>query len=107
MSELDMPDQRPRSAVSTGVGLAGLVGLGLWMSFAWHVHMDGPYAALLALLACGVPMVIWSLLVDKVHRHPSTGIDWHAPPREWADVLDTGLVKLAGLWATWGVIAFI
>ena len=23
-----------------------------------------------------LPMVLWSVLVDKVHRNPSTGIDW-------------------------------
>lgn len=101
------PEQRPRSAVSAGVGVAGMIGLGAWMLFAHHIGMNGPYAALVALLCCGIPMVLWSVLVDKVHRRPSTGIDWDAEPRGWADALDTGLVKLAGLWFSWGVIAFL
>jgi len=99
------PDPRPRSAVSTGVGLAGLFGLLLWTAVARAYGMVGPLAALVALLACAVPMVLWSLLIDKVHRNPSTGIDWASPPRAVKDVLDISVVKLAGLWGIWGVIA--
>ncbi len=51
-------------------------------------------------------MVLWSLLVDKVHKRASTGIDWSLA-RPVADVLDTSIVKLAGLWATWAVIAVV
>ena len=98
-------DPRPQSAVSTMVGFAGLAGLAGWSLLARHLGLDGPYAALAGVVACGVPMVLWSLLIDKVHRNPTTGIDWVAPPRSWREALDTGLVKLAGLWATWGVIA--
>ena len=52
-------------------------------------------------------MLGWSLLVDRVHRNPTTGVDWSAPPRPWREALDTGLVKLAGLWTTWGLIGFV
>jgi hypothetical protein len=97
-------DPRPRSAVSTMVGLVGLAGLLAWTAVARAFHMDGPYAALVALVACGVPMLLWSLLVDKVHRNPTTGIDWSRPPRPLADTLDISIVKLAGLWGIWGVI---
>jgi hypothetical protein len=48
-------------------------------------------------------MVLWSLLVDKVHRRASTGLDWSAP-RPWRDGLSTAAVKLLGLWATWAMI---
>ncbi|MBY8822186.1 DUF1295 domain-containing protein [Sphingomonas colocasiae] len=99
------PDVRPRSAVSTGVGLAGLAGLFGWILIARHYGMDGPLSALTGVICCGVPMVLWSLLVDKVHRNPSTGIDWSAPPRPIRETIDISLVKIAGLWATWGAIA--
>jgi protein-S-isoprenylcysteine O-methyltransferase Ste14 len=99
-------DPRPASAVSVGVGVAGLAGTIAWLAVARRFHLDGPYAALVMLAACGVPMVLWSLLVDKVHRHGSTGIDW-ANPRPWRDMRDVSLVKLAGLWATWAGIALI
>ena len=72
---------------------------------ARHYGMNGPNAGFAAVIACGLPMILWSLLVDKVHRNPSTGIDWQAPPRPWRAVLDISLVKIAGLWATWLAIA--
>lgn len=99
-------DPRPRSAVSGGVGLAGIAGLALWIAIARRYGMDGPYSALVGLLACALPMAGWSLGVDKVHRRGSTGIDW-ASPRPWRETVDTSLVKLAGLWATWGGIALL
>ncbi len=101
------PEARPRSAVSTGVGLAGLAGLFGWILIARHYGMDGPLSALTGVVCCGLPMVLWSLFVDKVHRNPSTGIDWSAPPRPIKDSIDISLVKIAGLWATWGAIAVV
>ena len=97
---------RPASAVSNGVGLAGLLGLFSWVVVARRFGMDGPYAALLNVAACGLPMILWSLLVDKVHRNPSTGIDWSAP-KPLRETIDVSLVKLTGLWATWAGIALI
>lgn len=98
-------DPRPASAVSGAVGVVGLAGLFVWVLIGRYFHMDGPYAALLAVVACGAPMVLWSLLVDRVHRSPTTGLDWSRPPLPWRETIDVSLAKLAGLWATWGVIA--
>ncbi|WP_422059788.1 methyltransferase family protein [Sphingopyxis sp.] len=111
--------QRPRSAVSAGVGIVGLIGLMTYLFIARYApevaaflgvdwgqrgRMDGPNSAIASVLACGMPMVLWSLFVDKVHRNPSTGIDW-ALRRPWRETLDISLTKLAGLWATWALIA--
>ena len=98
-------DPRPISAVSDGVGLVGLAGLALWTAAGLRWGMDGPSAALVACIACGLPMVAWSLLVDKVHRRDSTGLDWSGPLKPWRETIDVSLTKLAGLWATWSVIA--
>src|SRR3546814_19750953 len=81
-------------------------GLLLWIVVARHFGMDGPYAGMAGVFACGVPMVLWSMLVDKVHLRPSTGIDWKHP-KPFRETLDISLVKLAGLWATWAGIAVI
>lgn len=96
---------RPRSAVSHGVGIAGLCGLFSWVSIALYLGLDGPYSALANVVACGVPMVLWSILVDRVHRNPTTGIDWDRTPRAWNEISDVSITKLAGLWATWAIIA--
>lgn len=97
----------PRSAVSHGVGLAGLAGLAVWIIAARRWGMTGELAAIMAVVACGLPMVGWSLIVDRVHRNPTTGIDWSAPPKPIAAILDISLAKLAGLWATWAIIAAV
>lgn len=109
---------RPESDVSAGVGLAGLLGLFAWILVCrnWPALADalalpgpreplaGPYAALAAMLFSTGPMVAWSLLVDKVHLRPSTGIDW-GRPRPLRAVIEVSVVKIAGLWATWALIA--
>ena len=112
----------PSSDVSAGVGLAGLAGLLAWIAFCRNYPaiadmlglagglsadrgvLSGPYAALAALLFSSVPMVLWTLFVDKAHRRPSTGIDWSLR-RPLADTLPLSVVKLCGLWATWAVLA--
>lgn len=120
VSEPAVPASRPPGDVSAMVGLVGLAGLLGWLLVCrnWaligdalglpgpHAPLAGPFAALAALLASGLPMVGWSLLVEKVHLRPSTGIDW-ARPRPLRDVIEVSITKIAGLWATWAIIAFL
>jgi len=109
----------PASDVSVWVGLVGLAGLAFWIlvcrNWPWLVEnlgfpgpaapLSGPYASALTMLFTGGPMALWSVFVEKVHRRPSTGIDWdHARPL--ASVIHVSVTKLAGLWATWVLIAF-
>lgn len=96
---------RPPSAVSTGVGLAGLAGLAVWMTIAILFELEGPYSALANVAACGIPMVLWSLLVNRVHLNPTTGIDWDKRPLDGRELADVSRTKLVGLWATWALIA--
>lgn len=110
--------KRPTSDVSAAVGLTGVAGLSLWIAVChfWpeigaafdlpgpRARLVGPYAALLGLIFAALPMIVWSLAVDKVHRRPSTGIDWSLR-RPVSDVIDITVTKLAGLWATWAIIA--
>lgn len=98
---------RPRSAVSTGVGIAGLAGLFIWMSISISFGLSGPYWALANVASCGLPMVVWSLIVDRVHRNQTAGLEWDLPPRPVREIADVSLTKLAGLWATWAAIAGI
>ncbi len=111
------PAALPQSDVSAAVGIVGALGLVAWIVFCRNyasvseffdfsgprAPMSGPHAALAAVLFSAGPMAAWSLLVDKVHRRPSTGIDWHQP-REWGDDAGTSLVKIFGLWATWAML---
>lgn len=108
---------RPQSDVSSAVGLAGLLGLIAWIVVAREYPaiadalglpgrravLSGPNAALMGLLAAGIPMVLWSVLVEKVHRRPSTGLDWSLK-RPVSEAADFTITKLAGLWATWALL---
>ncbi|VWX52774.1 isoprenylcysteine carboxylmethyltransferase family protein [Novosphingobium sp. 9U] len=111
--------QRPQSDVSAAVGLVGVAGLFCWIAICrnWasvaealgipgpRMPMAGPNAAVATLLFTALPMVAWSLLVDKVHRRPSTGIDWSLRGA-WRETFDVSITKLAGYWATWAAIGF-
>jgi protein-S-isoprenylcysteine O-methyltransferase Ste14 len=103
-SDIRAHDPRPKSAVSAMTGVVGLAGLFAWTAVARVYGMAGPLAALCGLVACGLPMVLWAIFVDKVHRNPSTGIDWDSPPRRLKDIADISIAKLAGLWGIWAII---
>ena len=118
MSEASKPtESRPVSDVSAGVGLSGLAALVIWLLVCrnWaaiaeafglpgpRAPMSGPYASVATLIFTGSAMTVWSLLVDKVHRRPSTGIDW-SRRRPLAETLDISITKIVGLWATWAAI---
>nr|WP_137676089.1 protein-S-isoprenylcysteine methyltransferase [Parerythrobacter lutipelagi] len=108
----------PASDVSPAVGLVGLIGLLGWIMFCrnfadiaeWlnlaapRQPLSGPYAAVMALVFSAGPMVMWSVFVDKVHRRASTGIDWDNP-RPVGHDLNVSVVKIAGLWATFAILA--
>lgn len=113
-----VPEQRPPSDVSPWVGVVGLVALFGWIAFArlWPTLVErfdipapaeplsGPHSALLAMVLAGLAMAAWSVWVEKVHRRPSTGIDW-TRPRPLGVVLDVTVTKIVGLWVTWLIIA--
>lgn len=113
-------EPRPRSVSSHMAGLSGVIMLVCCILIARNIgtiaaffgiagvptRADGPYSALLSVCLCAVPMVGWSLFVDKVHRRPSTGLDWSLR-RPLGETLDISVVKLAGFWCTWLILAFI
>lgn len=109
--------QPPASDVSPWVGLVGLITLIAYILIArtwpdisaalgWENNrgrLSGPHSALFAMVLTGGAMAAWSVLVDRVHRNPSTGIDW-SRRRALAETADISITKLAGLWATWFII---
>ncbi|MEL7319979.1 MAG: protein-S-isoprenylcysteine methyltransferase, partial [Pseudomonadota bacterium] len=69
------PARRPESDVSSGVGIAGLLGLAVWILFCrtypltaeWldlpgpREVLSGPYAALMTMVFTAGPMALWSV----------------------------------------------
>jgi len=110
----------PKSDVSVWVGLVGVLSLAVWVLFCrnWPLIVDafdldvmdaqlsGPNAAVAGMLFAGAMMAAWSVFVEKVHRNPSTGLDWDNP-RPLNEVIHASVTKLAGLWATWAVIGLL
>jgi protein-S-isoprenylcysteine O-methyltransferase Ste14 len=82
--------------------MVGVVGA-LIALYAFHEgHVSGP-AAVMAVCAAGVvPILLLDLFVLKVHRRPSTGLDWDKPA---APKLGRVATKLVGLAVTVGPIA--
>ena len=97
---------RPVSAVSSGVGWAGLFGFLGSVLTARFLGTDGNWAALVLLVGTALPMLGWSLFIDKVQMSPQTGLS-RQPRRSAAASRETAWVKLISLWITWGGIAGI
>lgn len=97
---------RPDSAVSIMTGLAGLLALafGLWVSLGWGLSVQESVPLCLVLPVAS--MLIWEVVVEKVHRKPESGLDFSNP---WPLKLTLGrsLTKLFGIWTTWSGIAAV
>ncbi|MGB3166077.1 MAG: isoprenylcysteine carboxylmethyltransferase family protein [Alteraurantiacibacter sp.] len=107
----------PVSDVPARVGFIGLAVLLAYILFARafpeisaalgyssnYGRLSGPSSAMLAMLLTGGAMAAWSVFVEKVHRNPSTGIDWNKR-RSLGETRDISITKLAGLWSTWFII---
>ncbi|WP_299323183.1 isoprenylcysteine carboxylmethyltransferase family protein [Parasphingopyxis sp.] len=98
-------DPRPPSAVSSGVGFVGLAGLFAAIIVGQMTGANGPVSGIIAVVACGLPMVLWTIFVDKAWKNETTGLDWERPLRPHDETREISIAKLAGLWATWGIIA--
>jgi protein-S-isoprenylcysteine O-methyltransferase Ste14 len=85
-------DPRPPSAVSSGVGFVGLAGL---------------FAAIIVGRMTGANGPVSSMLAVKAWRNETTGLDWNRPLKPHDETRDISIAKLAGLWATWAIIAAI
>ena len=115
-----VPARRPTSDVSAAVGLLGLAGLAAWILIcrSWpdivaafdllgpRERMSGPNAALTGLVMAALPMVIYSLVVEKVHLRASTGLDWNAAKTRKPE-LGRVAIKVVGIWATFASLALL
>jgi len=100
------PLVRPASVVSTATGFVGIGATVALLALFIGSDLALNAQVLILLVALIASMALWSILVDRVHRNPSTGLDFSAP-RPLSETLATTKVKLAGLYATWAVIALL
>jgi protein-S-isoprenylcysteine O-methyltransferase Ste14 len=97
---------RPESPVSIATGFVGVAATALLL--ALFIGSDVPInlQVLIILAVLIVSMALWSILVERVHLNPTTGLDFSAP-RPVSETLATTKVKLAGLYATWSAIGLL
>ena len=100
------PAERPKSAASFALNC---VALGCVIGMIYTIHETPELAKLpvparvgLVALATVLPVGILDMLVLKVYRRPSTGLDWDRP---FAPALDRVFTKLVGLAVTLAVVA--
>jgi protein-S-isoprenylcysteine O-methyltransferase Ste14 len=92
----------PESATHFGLNLLGLAAL-LGTLFFLRSHPLGQQDTMLALLGVtALTIVVLDVLVLRVHRRPTTGIDWDKP---FTPDLGRVATKVLGLGVTVGVIA--
>ncbi len=97
---------RPASAVSEATGLVGVAAGGLFVAVSLGSDIAPEVPALLLVAILIGSMALWSVLVERVHRNPTTGLDFSAP-RPVDETVATTRVKLAGLYATWAAIGLV
>ena len=91
----------PASATAAPVTWAGLAGFAASLFLVRYLSLPPVAVILVVLTATALPMLAIDILVFKVHRRASTGLDWSRPP-DFS--LQRSLVKLLGLAATLAVL---
>lgn len=94
---------RPTSVVAISTGLVGLVGLMVAVVVLIGSDILVGHKILICLGATAVPMIIWEIAVEKVHRRPTTGLDFSKPASGQAGYRRVA-VKLFGLSVTWTAV---
>jgi protein-S-isoprenylcysteine O-methyltransferase Ste14 len=99
---MDSKSRPPSSVSSFGLNMLGVLGVLVALYFLREQHLTGTNAVLILCAAGVVPIILLDVLVLRVHRRPSTGLDWDQPAKS-----DLGRVatKLLGLGLTVGLIA--
>jgi hypothetical protein len=92
--------ERPKSVTSFAVNLVGPLAALVAMYVLRGMHRSGSDAVFLVCVAGVVPIVLLDVLVLRVHRRETTGLDWKKNASDVARVA----TKLLGLAATVGPI---
>ena len=95
---------RPESTVSVATGFVGAVAVSLMVLLLATLDLSIGVKILACFAAASLPMMLWSVLVEKVHLRPSTGLAT-VRQRDHAASLRNAGTKLLGLAATFALIA--
>jgi hypothetical protein len=93
--------QPPPSVTNYGLNMIGVFGAVAALYVLRNMHMSGSTAVFIVCAAGVVPIIALDVLVLRVHRRESTGLDWDKSPTPSVKRVAT---KLLGLAATVGPI---
>jgi protein-S-isoprenylcysteine O-methyltransferase Ste14 len=102
-STLVRPPASATSGLCSLIGLAGFIGC---MAYFPSSGLSNVHRAIIAIAATALPMLIYDVLVTKVHRRPSTGLDWSGKAQPSAPDPLRCTIKLLGFAATLALIGF-
>ncbi len=94
-----MSVERPESDVTIAIGMVGLVGLAVALATCMTFELSNISMVFLVFFGTSIPMIAWSLVVEKSYLRPSTGLDF-STERPWPEVISITKVKVAGLAAS-------
>src|SRR3984957_17098735 len=97
----------PPSVTSFGLNLVGVIAALLALYVLRERGSSGPDAALLVCLAGVVPIVLLDVLVLRVHRRSTTGLDWDRSPTPDVARVATKLLGLAVTVAPFALAYFV
>lgn len=87
--------ERPKSVTSLALNLTGPAAALVALHVLRGMHRSGPGAVLIVCLAGVLPIVLLDVLVLRVHRRETTGLDWDRQPSPDLARVATKLLGLA------------
>ncbi len=97
----DLP-RLPPSATDPRIGLVGVACAATFLAgLIWHVSLPPLMALFGLILAYALPVTVLEIALRRVHRAPTTGLDWTRAP---APSVDRVVLKLIGLAASVGAV---
>lgn len=99
--------ERPKSVTSFALNLAGPAAALVAMVVLRGMHRTGPEAVFLVCVAGVVPVVLFDMLVLRVHRRETTGLDWNKRATPDLARVATKLLGLAATVAPAGLAYFV
>ncbi len=99
--------ERPRSVTNFALNLVGPAVALVAMQVLRTMHQTGPQAVFIVCVAGVVPIVLLDLLVLRVHRRETTGLDWDKQAKSDVARVATKLLGLAATIAPIGLAYFV
>lgn len=99
-------DGRPRTANDPRGVAIGFTSLILTFAIARLVGASAPATMAVAVASYVLPIILYDLIVAKVHRRPSTGLDWSLFHKQAFDPsrVAVKLIGMCGIYATLGIV---